>query len=101
MISFKRMTNIRSKTGKRYSARRNGHTQSGDMWAPLCHSLANEDAFVIAPDLRGIARSSKSDSGYWKADLAEDIFAVLKSLDVLRRPISIVAHDLGANSSKY
>jgi pimeloyl-ACP methyl ester carboxylesterase len=48
---------------------------------------------VIAPDLRGFGQSSAPADGYTKAAMAQDIHALVKSLNYDR--IRLVGHDIG------
>jgi len=69
-----------------------GFGESGDMWSPLAARLVR-DHTVIAPDLRGMGRSSKPDGGFSKFSQADDIAALMDSLHVARS--DLVAHDIG------
>jgi pimeloyl-ACP methyl ester carboxylesterase len=62
------------------------------MWLPLIAKLAAKHT-VIAPDLRGFGRSSTPADGYTKAAMAQDIHALVKSLNHDR--IRLVGHDIG------
>ncbi|TVR75038.1 MAG: alpha/beta hydrolase [Sphaerobacteraceae bacterium] len=64
-----------------------------EVWSPLIDQLG--DTFsVIAPDLRGHARSDHPDSGYELADYAADVVGMLDTLGITQ---AIVAgHSLGA-----
>lgn len=69
-----------------------GLTASGACWTPLARAL--EDRFdVIMPDARGHGRSDAPLHGYRYDDLASDVTALLRSLD-LQRPI-VMGHSLG------
>ena len=69
-----------------------GYAQTGHMWRPLMAELAKTHT-VIAPDLRGAGQSSTPDTGYTKAEMAQDIHALVRSLGYER--IRIVGHDIG------
>ncbi|MFJ9241501.1 alpha/beta fold hydrolase [Streptomyces sp. NPDC101776] len=69
-----------------------GFGTTGDMWGHLTNALI-EDHTVIAPDLRGLGRSSKPDGGYDKKNQAADVWGVLDALGV--RSIELVTHDIG------
>jgi len=69
-----------------------GYTQDSRMWLPLMAELAKTHT-VIAPDLRGFGQSSAPTNGYTKAELAQDVHALLQSLGHKR--VSIVGHDIG------
>jgi len=80
-----------------------GYTQTSHMWLPLMKELSKSN-LVIAPDLRGIGRSSRNQEGYTKSAMAEDVHALLAGLGV--GPIRIVGHDIGlmvayAYAAKY
>jgi len=69
-----------------------GYAQDGHMWLPLMAELAKTHT-VIAPDLRGFGQSSAPTNGYTKAELAQDVHALLQSLGHKR--VRIVGHDIG------
>ncbi len=69
-----------------------GYTQDSHMWLPLMAELAKTHT-VIAPDLRGFGESSAPTNGYTKAELAQDVHALLQSLGHKR--VRIVGHDIG------
>jgi pimeloyl-ACP methyl ester carboxylesterase len=69
-----------------------GYAQTSHMWLPLIAKLADQHT-VIAPDLRGFGQSSAPEDGYTKAEMAQDIHALVKSLKYER--IRLVGHDIG------
>jgi pimeloyl-ACP methyl ester carboxylesterase len=69
-----------------------GYAETSHMWLPLMSSLARTHT-VIAPDLRGAGQSSTPADGYTKAAMAQDIYALVRSLGYER--IRIVGHDIG------
>src|SRR5215469_11636533 len=69
-----------------------GYAENSDSWAPLAVDLM-KDHTVVVPDLRGIGRSSKPESGYDKKTQAKDIRAVVTGLGYDRT--FVVAHDIG------
>jgi pimeloyl-ACP methyl ester carboxylesterase len=69
-----------------------GYGENSDSWAPLAADLM-KDHNVVVPDLRGIGRSSKPESGYDKKTQAKDIRAVVTGLGYDRT--FVVAHDIG------
>src|ERR1700753_1968898 len=69
-----------------------GFAETSHMWLPLIAKLA-ETHTVIAPDLRGFGPSSAPADGYTKAAMAQDIHALVKSLNFGR--IRLVGHDIG------
>ncbi len=62
------------------------------MWRPLIPELAKTHT-VVAPDLRGAGQSSISAAGYTKAEMAQDIHALMRKLGF--EHIQIVGHDIG------
>jgi pimeloyl-ACP methyl ester carboxylesterase len=69
-----------------------GYAETSHMWLPLIAKLADKHA-VIAPDLRGFGDSAAPPDGYTKAAMAQDIHALMKSLNHDR--IRLVGHDIG------
>src|ERR1700751_2778790 len=69
-----------------------GYAENSDSWAPLAADLM-KDHPVVVPDLRGIGRSSKPESGYDKKTQAKDIRAVVPSLGYDHT--LVIAHDIG------
>ena len=69
-----------------------GYADTGDMWGPLAAELSKTHT-VIVPDLRGLGRSSRPDSGYDKKTEAADIRAVVTALGFDRA--AVVGHDIG------
>ena len=69
-----------------------GYTQTSRMWLPLIPLLADSHT-VIAPDLRGIGDSERSQGGYDKKTMAQDIHALVQQLG--RKQVQIVGHDIG------
>jgi pimeloyl-ACP methyl ester carboxylesterase len=69
-----------------------GYGDTGDMWAPLAAKLAVNHT-VIVPDLRGLGLSARAETGFEKANQAEDIAGVMDALHAPRA--EVVAHDIG------
>jgi pimeloyl-ACP methyl ester carboxylesterase len=69
-----------------------GFAETSHMWLPLIAQLADRHT-VIAPDLRGFGDSAAPSDGYTKAAMAQDIHALVKSLNYDR--IRLVGHDIG------
>lgn len=69
-----------------------GFAETSHMWRPLIAKLAASHT-VIAPDLRGFGQSSSPEDGYSKKAMAQDIHALVKSLNYNR--IRLVGHDIG------
>jgi pimeloyl-ACP methyl ester carboxylesterase len=69
-----------------------GFAETSHMWNPVLPQLAAAHT-VIVPDLRGAGASSRTDDGYDKKTMAQDIHALLGSLGVGKA--TIVGHDIG------
>ena len=69
-----------------------GYAENSDSWAPLAADLM-KDHTVMVPDLRGIGKSSKPESGYDKKTQAQDMRAVVTALGYDKT--FVVAHDIG------
>jgi pimeloyl-ACP methyl ester carboxylesterase len=69
-----------------------GYAETSHMWRPLMAKLANIYS-AIAPDLRGAGQSSTPATGYTKAEMAQDIHALVRKLGYEK--IRIVGHDIG------
>ena len=69
-----------------------GYAETSYMWRPLIAELANTHT-VVAPDLRGAGQSSTPADGYTKAEMAQDIHALVRKLGF--ENIRIVGHDIG------
>jgi pimeloyl-ACP methyl ester carboxylesterase len=69
-----------------------GYAETSHMWLPLMEKLSDAHT-VIAPDLRGFGESTTPADGYTKAAMAQDIRALVKSLNYDR--IRLVGHDIG------
>jgi pimeloyl-ACP methyl ester carboxylesterase len=69
-----------------------GYGETGDMWAPLAAELVH-DHTVIAPDLRGMGLSSRSQDGYDKRTQGRDVAGLLDGLGIERA--DLVTHDIG------
>jgi pimeloyl-ACP methyl ester carboxylesterase len=69
-----------------------GYAQTSHMWRPLIPELAKSHT-VIAPDLRGFGLSGITESGYTKAEMAQDIHALVTSLG--HPHVRVVGHDIG------
>jgi pimeloyl-ACP methyl ester carboxylesterase len=69
-----------------------GYAETSHMWRPLMAKLADTNT-VIAPDLRGAGQSSTPAAGYTKAEMAQDIHALMRKLGYDR--IRIAGHDIG------
>src|ERR1700745_4289433 len=69
-----------------------GFAETSRMWLPLIAKLSDKHT-VIAPDLRGFGQSSAPADGYTKAAMAQDIRALVKSLNY--DTIGMVGTDMG------
>ena len=69
-----------------------GYGETGDMWTPLAADLARNHT-VIVPDLRGMGLSARAETGFEKANEAQDIVGVMDALHAPRA--DVVAHDIG------
>jgi pimeloyl-ACP methyl ester carboxylesterase len=69
-----------------------GYAETSHMWRPLISALASTHT-VIAPDLRGAGESDMPAAGYDKKSMAQDIHALVVSLDI--QHVRIVGHDIG------
>lgn len=69
-----------------------GYTQTSHMWLPLMAELSKTNT-VIAPDLRGIGKSSIPQGHFTKAQMAQDVHALVQKLGHKR--IAIAGHDIG------
>jgi len=69
-----------------------GFAQTSHMWRPLMEQLAANHR-VVAIDLRGAGGSAKPETGYDKKTMAEDVYALVRSLGY--EQATIVGHDIG------
>jgi len=69
-----------------------GYAENSDSWGPLAADLV-KDHTVVVPDLRGIGRSSKPESGYDKKTQAKELRDVITNLGFDKT--AVVAHDIG------
>jgi len=69
-----------------------GFGQNWYMWNRLLPELSKHFT-VIAPDLRGVGESDKTDSGYDKKTMAVDIHELVKKLGY--KSINLAGHDIG------
>jgi pimeloyl-ACP methyl ester carboxylesterase len=61
-------------------------------WTPIIPKLADHYT-VVAPDLRGLGLTEKTESGYDKRTVAEDIYSLIRHLGHER--VYVVGHDIG------
>ena len=70
-----------------------GFPQNWWMWHAVIGPLAADGYRVLCPDLRGAGWSAAPRDQYLKADMADDLAAVLNQLGI--GPVRLVAHDWG------
>jgi hypothetical protein len=70
-----------------------GWPQTWYEWRNIIPQLIANNYTVIAPDMRGLGDSEKTQTGYVKKTLAEDIYQLVKKLGFSK--IHLVAHDWG------
>jgi 2-(acetamidomethylene)succinate hydrolase len=73
-----------------------GITSNAAVWDPIILALSDE-FHCVAVDQRGHGLSDKPVSGYRARDLAEDILALIKTLN--QGPAVIIGHSLGARNA--
>ncbi|MGF6772781.1 pimeloyl-ACP methyl ester carboxylesterase [Paraburkholderia sp. GAS199] len=71
-----------------------GWASTSFMWRFVMPQLVARGYTVLAPDLRGLGDTSKPATGYEKANIAEDIHALVAQLK-LGPQVNIVGHDMG------
>ncbi|MEI5995902.1 alpha/beta hydrolase [Paraburkholderia bengalensis] len=71
-----------------------GWASTSYMWRYVMPQLVARGYTVLAPDLRGLGDTSKPATGYDKANVANDIRALVAQLN-LGPQIDLVGHDLG------
>lgn len=64
------------------------------MWRFVMPQLVARGYTVLAPDLRGLGDTAKPAGGYEKANVAEDIHALVAQLN-LGPEVNVVGHDMG------
>ena len=64
------------------------------MWRFVMPQLIARGYTVLAPDLRGLGDTAKPATGYEKANIAEDIHALVAQLN-LGPEVNVVGHDMG------
>lgn len=70
-----------------------GWPQTWYEWQNIIPELIDNNYTVIAPDMRGLGDTEKTQTGYDKKTVAEDIYQLVKKLGYSK--IYIVAHDWG------
>lgn len=71
-----------------------GYPYTWAVWQPLMPLLVAAGHTVIAPDLRGLGYSDKTEGGYDKATVAEDVRGIVKAAGFDR--IRLIGADIGA-----
>lgn len=74
-----------------------GWPQTWYEWAELMPPLA-EHFTVVAPDLRGVGKTERTEGGYDKKTLSEDVAALIAHLNG-EKPAVVVAHDMGGKAA--
>ncbi|HEX7913760.1 MAG TPA: alpha/beta hydrolase [Paraburkholderia sp.] len=64
------------------------------MWRFVMPQLVARGYTVLAPDLRGLGDTAKPATGYEKANIAEDIHALVAQLN-LGPQVNVIGHDMG------
>jgi pimeloyl-ACP methyl ester carboxylesterase len=64
------------------------------MWRLVMPQLVARGYTVLAPDLRGLGDTAKPATGYEKANIADDIHALVAQLN-LGPDVNVVGHDMG------
>lgn len=71
-----------------------GWATTSYMWRFVMPQLSAAGYTVLAPDLRGFGDTDKPQAGYDKANVAQDIHALVAELQLGNR-VNLVGHDLG------
>lgn len=71
-----------------------GFPYTWEVWRPILPLLADAGHTVIAPDLRGLGWSEKTEGGYDKVTVAEDVRGVVRASGL--GAIRLVGADIGA-----
>jgi pimeloyl-ACP methyl ester carboxylesterase len=71
-----------------------GFAYTWEDWRRILAPLAAAGYTVIAPDLRGFGYSEKTKTGYSKANVAEDVRAIVRELGF--ETVNLVGADIGA-----
>ncbi|CAB3784437.1 Soluble epoxide hydrolase [Paraburkholderia ultramafica] len=71
-----------------------GWASTSFMWRCVMPQLVARGYTVLAPDLRGLGDTAKPAAGYEKANIAEDIHALVAQLH-LGSEVNVVGHDMG------
>lgn len=74
-----------------------GWPQTWYEWAELMPPLA-EHFTVVAPDLRGVGKSERTEKGYDKETLSKDVAGLIKHLNG-DEPAVVVGHDMGGKAA--
>lgn len=71
-----------------------GYPYTWAVWAPVLPRLIDAGYSVIAPDLRGLGYSEKTDDGYDKVTVAEDVRSIVRAAGF--GSVHLVGADIGA-----
>jgi pimeloyl-ACP methyl ester carboxylesterase len=74
-----------------------GWPQTWYEWADVMPSLA-EHFTVVAPDLRGVGKTERTEKGYDKQTLSQDVAALIEHLNG-DEPAVVVGHDMGGKAA--
>lgn len=74
-----------------------GWPQTWYEWAEVMPPLA-EHFTVVAPDLRGVGKTERTEDGYDKETLSKDVAALIKHLNG-DEPAVVVGHDMGGKAA--
>ncbi|MEZ5827568.1 MAG: alpha/beta hydrolase [Hyphomicrobiales bacterium] len=74
-----------------------GWPQTWYEWAELMPALA-EHFTVVAPDLRGVGKTERTENGYDKQTLSKDVAALIKQVGG-GEPAVVVGHDMGGKAA--
>jgi pimeloyl-ACP methyl ester carboxylesterase len=74
-----------------------GWPQTWYEWAEVMPSLA-EHFTVVAPDLRGVGKTERTEKGYDKQTLSQDVAALIEHLNG-DEPAVVVGHDMGGKAA--
>jgi pimeloyl-ACP methyl ester carboxylesterase len=74
-----------------------GWPQTWYEWAEVMPSVA-EHFTVVAPDLRGVGKTERTEKGYDKQTLSQDVAALIEHLNG-DEPAVVVGHDMGGKAA--
>src|SRR6195952_3331360 len=86
---------VEAGSGDRVMVLLHGFPETWWEWRHVLAPLTRAGWRVIAPDYRGAGGSSKPPAGYDKRTMAADIYKLLQEHLGIKRPITMVGHDIG------